>query len=98
MISEAIVAGAPVVASRIAGNVGLLGADYPGYFEVGDTAALAGLLLRAETDYTLIAELKSRCETLSANFDPASERRAWSDLIESDVSFTDPERLGRFRA
>ena len=82
MISEAIVAGTPVIASRIAGNVGLLGDDYPGYFEVGGTKELASLLLRAETDYTLLAKLKSHCETLSANFDPASERRAWSDLIE----------------
>ena len=30
MISEAAVAGVPVLASRVDGNVGLLGADYPG--------------------------------------------------------------------
>lgn len=60
----------------------MLGEDYPGYFEVEDTETLAGLLLRAETDYTLLAELRSHCETLSANFDPASERQAWSDLVE----------------
>ncbi len=86
MVSEAIVAGAPVIVSRIAGNVGLLGDDYPGYFEVGDTKALAGLLLRAETDYASLAELRSYCEELSANFDPAIERRAWSDLIDNDLS------------
>ena len=30
-------AGVPVLASRMDGNVGLLGSDYPGYFPVGDT-------------------------------------------------------------
>src|SRR3990167_6949633 len=50
VISEAVVDGTPVVASRIPGSVGLLGAGYPGYFPVGDTAALARRLRRAETD------------------------------------------------
>ena len=46
VISEAVAAGVPVLASRIDGSVGLLGRDYPGYFPVGDTAALARLLHR----------------------------------------------------
>jgi putative glycosyltransferase (TIGR04348 family) len=41
VISEAVAAGVPVLASRIDGSVGLLGRDYPGYFPVGDTAARA---------------------------------------------------------
>ena len=41
VIVEAITAGTPVVASRIRGNVGMLGAGYPGYFAVGVT--LTGL-------------------------------------------------------
>jgi glycosyltransferase involved in cell wall biosynthesis len=48
VISEAVVAGVPVLASYIDGNVGLLGADYPGYFHAGDTEALARLLPRIE--------------------------------------------------
>src|SRR5262249_12974038 len=32
VISEAAVDGVPVIASRIAGSLGLLGEDYPGYF------------------------------------------------------------------
>ena len=47
VISEAAVAGVPILASRMDGNVGLLGADYPGYFPVGDTQALARLLRAA---------------------------------------------------
>src|SRR5262249_39838109 len=50
VVSEAAVAGVPILASRIDGNVGLLGAHYPGYFPVGDTKALARLLLKVERD------------------------------------------------
>lgn len=50
VISEALAVGVPIVASRIAGTVGLLGADYPGYFPVADTAALARLLTHVESD------------------------------------------------
>ncbi len=48
VLSEAIVAGVPVLASAIPGSIGLLGPDHPGYFPVGDTAALTALLARAE--------------------------------------------------
>src|SRR5207237_5061428 len=37
VLSEAIVSSVPVLGSRIDGNVGILGADYPGLFGVGDT-------------------------------------------------------------
>ncbi len=46
VVMEAVCSGTPVLASRIAGNVGMLGLDYPGYFEHGDAEALAGLLVR----------------------------------------------------
>ncbi len=46
VIMEAVRSGTPVLASRIAGNQGMLGDDYAGYFELGDGAALAGLLRR----------------------------------------------------
>ena len=58
VVSEAIVAGVPVIASKIDGNVGLLGADYRGYYPAQDTAALAALLFvarpaRATIDYAV---------------------------------------------
>jgi putative glycosyltransferase (TIGR04348 family) len=46
VIMEAVQSGTPVLASRIAGNVGMLGEDYAGYFEPGDAAGLAALLQR----------------------------------------------------
>lgn len=50
VVSEAIVAGVPVLASHIAGNLGLLGEDYAGTYPAGDTAALAALMWRFEQD------------------------------------------------
>jgi putative glycosyltransferase (TIGR04348 family) len=44
VVMEAVCSGTPVLASKIAGNVGMLGADYPGYFEHDDAQALADFL------------------------------------------------------
>ena len=46
VIIEAVTSGVPVLASHIEGNVGMLGADYAGYFPPGDAAALARLVDR----------------------------------------------------
>jgi putative glycosyltransferase (TIGR04348 family) len=81
VISEAVVDGVPVLASSIPGSVGLLGKDYPGYFPVGDTEALARLLARAESDRGFYAALRTRCARLAPMFAPARERRAWRELI-----------------
>lgn len=82
VISEAVVYGVPVVSSRMDGSVGLLGEDYPGYFPVGDTAALAGLLLRIETDREFYEELQRRCRELRPLFTPERERESWRKLLE----------------
>ncbi len=81
VISEAVVDGVPVLASRIPGTVGLLGAGYPGYFPVRHTAALARLLRRAETDAKFYARLKKHCARRARQFDPARERAAWKKLL-----------------
>jgi putative glycosyltransferase (TIGR04348 family) len=81
VLSEAIVASVPILASRIDGNLGILGADYPGYFAVGDTRQLARLLTRAETSPEYLAELKAWGKSLARLADPAREEQAWSDLI-----------------
>ncbi len=81
VISEAIVDGTPVLASRIPGSVGLLGADYPGFFEFGDTAALRGLLLRAEADASFYRELYRRAMKLAPLFRPERERATWRGLV-----------------
>ena len=85
MISEAIVAGLPVIASRIAGNVGLLGEDYAGYFSTGDTRGLARLMTRAESDSEFLAELKSHCDRRAHLFSPERELAEWRDMIAGCV-------------
>ncbi|MBI3185588.1 MAG: TIGR04348 family glycosyltransferase [Myxococcales bacterium] len=81
VVSEAIVAGVPVLSSRVDGSVGVLGADYPGYFEVGDTAGLRELLLRTESDAAFYEVLRRRLEALKPLVDPARERRNWEELL-----------------
>lgn len=81
VISEAVMAGLPVIASDIAGSVGLLGKDYVGYYPVGDSAALARQMLRAEQKPAFLRELRRQCAARAALFKPARERRAWRDLL-----------------
>ena len=61
VVCEALRIGVPVLASRISGNVGLLGASYPGYFPLEDERALARLIARAATDADLYAVVESLC-------------------------------------
>jgi glycosyltransferase involved in cell wall biosynthesis len=81
VISDAIAAAVPIVASRIAGSIGLLGADYPGYFRAGDTEALAALLQRTEQSPPFYAELQARCAALAPLVEPARERQTWAALL-----------------
>jgi putative glycosyltransferase (TIGR04348 family) len=81
VISEALALGVPVVSSRIAGSLGLLGADYAGYFPVGDTQALADLLLRVETDTDFYDTLCAQCAQRRPLFEPARERQSWQELL-----------------
>jgi putative glycosyltransferase (TIGR04348 family) len=82
VLSEAIAASVPILASRIDGNVGILGADYQGYFDVGDTEGLTRLLRRAETSPRYLSYLKTWGKRLAPLVDPVLEQQAWSDLIE----------------
>jgi putative glycosyltransferase (TIGR04348 family) len=75
VVTEAIVSGTPVLASRIDGNVGLLGADYGGYFDWGDAPALARLLERARDDPAMLATLAGQCRARAPLFTPEQERR-----------------------
>jgi putative glycosyltransferase (TIGR04348 family) len=81
VISEAAVAGVPILASRMDGNVGLLGADYPGYFSVGDTQALAALLQRLEHEPRFAARLGKSVRQRASLFRPAREISAWRRLL-----------------
>ena len=81
VVCEALVCGVPVVSSHIAGSVGLLGEDYPGYFPFGNTGALAALLHRCETDGGFYNSLREDCIARASVLDPADERRRWASLL-----------------
>ena len=81
VISEAVAAGVPVLATRIDGSVGLLGRDYPGYFPVRDTAALAKLLQAIESRPEFLMRLHRAIARRAHLFRPAREKAAWKKLI-----------------
>ncbi len=81
VVSEAVIAGVPVLASAIPGSIGLLGRDYPGYFPVGDTAGLARLMRRAEEEPAFRALLERHCAKRAPLFAPAREKEAWRGLL-----------------
>ncbi|MDR9432609.1 MAG: selenoneine biosynthesis selenosugar synthase SenB [Spiribacter sp.] len=81
VVSEACVAGLPVIASDIPGNTGLLGHDYPGFFPATDTTALARLMARVESDAGFRATLTNWCQTLAPRHTPAAEQAALLRVI-----------------
>ena len=81
VVGEAVAVGTPVLSTRIDGVVGLLGDDYPGYFEVGDAEGLASLIARAERDRIFLDSLGAACRDRAAKFEPAAEREAWAALF-----------------
>ena len=81
VISEAVAARVPVVASRIEGSVGLLGPEYPGFYATADTAALAAMLVRAEHDPEFYRRLQDACMLRAPLFHPERERQAWRDVL-----------------
>ncbi|MEO1367495.1 MAG: selenoneine biosynthesis selenosugar synthase SenB [Acidobacteriota bacterium] len=82
VVAEALVAGTAVISTRISGSLGMLGADHPGYFDVGDTRGLANLLGRLEKDPDFRPELEARSHRLAPRFHPDREAEAWSELLE----------------
>lgn len=86
VVMEAAASGTPVLASRIDGNVGMLGADYAGYFPWGDAEALAALLRRcrealAESGDDFMQRLAAQCRQRAPLFAPERERAALHRLV-----------------
>ncbi|MFK7962614.1 MAG: selenoneine biosynthesis selenosugar synthase SenB [Burkholderiaceae bacterium] len=84
VLIEAVVSDTPVLASRISGSIGMLGADYPGYFPVGDDAALAELIERCMNEPTFVEMLRAHCRQRAYLFAPSRE----ADLVRQLVSTT----------
>jgi putative glycosyltransferase (TIGR04348 family) len=88
-IIEAITAGTPVVASRIDGNVGLLGTSYPGFFPASDTMAAARLIERAAHDPAFYRALAAHCKKRAGLFDPRREAATLLRLLSRAFRATD---------
>jgi putative glycosyltransferase (TIGR04348 family) len=96
-VLEAVRAGTPVLASRIAGNVGMLGPDYAGYFPCGDAGALARLLARCRDEPALLAQLRRQCRARAALFEPRREAQALRRLVSRLLAGCRPAQHPRSR-
>jgi putative glycosyltransferase (TIGR04348 family) len=83
VIVEAVTSGTCVVASRVSGNVGMLGRSYPGYFEAGDAAGLARLLASLVERPSALAALGRACGKRRALFSPSREKQALRRLVRN---------------
>jgi len=86
VVSEALTANVPVIASNISGNIGMLGKDYAGYYPVENERALAKLLHRAETDTAFYRLLKKQCAARKPLITPLKELNSLKQLIEEVTS------------
>lgn len=81
VVIEALRSGTPVIASRIDGNLGLLGDDWPALFEVGDDAALARLIEQARDQPAMLHDLQRRSAERALLFSPEAERAALMRVV-----------------
>jgi putative glycosyltransferase (TIGR04348 family) len=81
VIAEAARIGTPVLASRMSGNLGMLGRNYAGFFPIGNDAALARLVERAMTEKSFYANLKKQLRTRRHLFKPSAERAALNRVL-----------------
>lgn len=86
VVMEAVMSGTPVLASRIDGNVGMLGKAYAGYFPWGDARALADLLVACRATQNdadgLLNRLLAQAHRRAPLFAPDTERAALLRLVD----------------
>lgn len=85
VVSEALANNVPVLASRVSGNIGMLGRYYAGYYPLEDERALARLLLRAETDAAFYRKLVAQCRARKPLVTHASERGALKHALAEAI-------------
>jgi putative glycosyltransferase (TIGR04348 family) len=82
VVSEAIAAQVPVIASGVPGNIGMLGRNYSGYYPVEDERALAEKLYRAESDRGFYRRLMAQVTTRKPLVSPKREIAALRALFD----------------
>lgn len=85
VVSEAIACDVPIIASRVPGNVGILGKRYPGLYPARNTGALASLIRRAALRPGLFLKLNRAMKRLRPLIEPHHERRQWIALVRELV-------------
>ncbi len=86
VVLEAVQCGTPVLASHMPGNVGMLGASYEGYFDVGDDRRLSALLVRARDEPSWLAKLQRQCDARRRWFEPDREARTLRQILKQACS------------
>lgn len=81
VICEASRIGVPVLASRVSGNLGMLGPDYAGYFPLFDDRRLSRLIERASGDKVFYGILKRAVVAKRGLFAPSAERLGLDRLL-----------------
>ncbi|MHB8667006.1 MAG: selenoneine biosynthesis selenosugar synthase SenB [Burkholderiales bacterium] len=84
-IVEAACIGVPVLASAIPGNIGMLGAGYPGYYPLEDDQALAKLLIKAMRYQAYYQSLKRGIAARRHLFRPQNEQASLVRLLRELV-------------
>ncbi len=82
VVCEALAVDTPVIASRVSGNLGMLGTHYAGYYPLANERALAKLLWRAESDARYLAQLRQQCRQRKPLMSAANERRALKRALD----------------
>jgi putative glycosyltransferase (TIGR04348 family) len=86
VIAEAARIGTPVLASRVSGNVGMLGRTYPGYFPVFDERELAKLIEKNINSRKHYQSLKKALAARRRLFAPAAERAALNRVLREALA------------
>ncbi|HEX4859542.1 MAG TPA: selenoneine biosynthesis selenosugar synthase SenB, partial [Usitatibacteraceae bacterium] len=94
VIVEAVTSGTAVLASNASGNIGMLGARYPGLFPVGDANALARLMVRS-LEPAFFRRLKNACDARRPLYSPELERAQLCQVIGSLLDQTARPETGR---
>jgi putative glycosyltransferase (TIGR04348 family) len=81
VVSEALANNVPVMASRVSGNIGMLGKNYAGYYPLEDERALGRRLARAESDPAFYRRLVTQCRARKPLVTHAHERNALRRLL-----------------
>ncbi len=92
VICEAAAAGVPVIASRVSGNIGMLGRGYPGTYRLADEGALARQIRRAALDPAYYARLDRLMAARRPLFRPAAEGEGLRRLLAEFAPRPQPSR------